>query len=60
MTAREIIEKENIIIKNGTFYKKKCIENCPHIIMCKYCEHKLSKYDFNIVYNAIQHHQINW
>ena len=55
MSVREIIEKENIIINNGAFYKKVCLENCPHTTTCNYCEHKLNKQDFDIIYNAIQH-----
>lgn len=58
MSAREIIEKENIIINNGAFYKKVCLENCPHTTTCNYCEHKMDKQDFDIIYNAIQHNQI--
>lgn len=63
MTAKEIIEKENIIIKNGAFYKRVCLENCPKNINgsnfgCKRCEHEISKQDFDIVYDAIQHNQI--
>ena len=62
-TAKEIIKREDIIIKDGSFYKRICSENCPKntkgsTLTCKYCKNKMSKQDFDIVYNAIQYNQI--
>jgi hypothetical protein len=59
---KKVIEKENLIIKNGSLHRKTCIENCVHHninskINCSNCKHRIPRELFLIMYYAREYNK---